>query len=709
MSFLQYPILKLRCAAAAAFLYLAVTMFPSLAVPALLGPDSEITFHLVDIGIKQRWSKELRPGDLYLTGSKGHKAVFSDSSGLIAQILVPMPSDNELKSSSHEYIVAKIKMGLTARIESELANDVRDFEIQFVQNINASGYFSDERQKLVMEFGKAAYSAFGSVLDDLKRQTTNIAVDGTFASNGTTMFAKSVDSWASYAADFNRVSWIDGRAMELDARRSLDIMGALKVRIINSYGDVPSQPKDWWSKNSIANHDVVRSLLREYTDLTVLLVKPLDSDKTIFGTVIFRPGASHILSAISPQSRFEVEQHLPHDLVRKLGGLSGRDINPVFRFSDYHQFGSSVPVAGRSHGDFGRMIAGRNSIETLIPRALSATPDGLLQVDRSALVAFSNNLIALADRLGTAHDALTLMADGMKHAKSGLPDSFGHLMKLSALMSAVEKDLTQSTSSRITLLSSHTVEQLFRFGLEWLTDADTVKWMQQAGLVSETLARRLGYLTFGVDDMAAGVGRMVRSGRLDDIEGVTHLLDGANRTAWGAVGYLVSGGNRFVGEVFANVGGIAAETARDWTLPAFERAYAKLGGVDKTLMQSYIDAQSLIVSHGQRPKTFEEYFGWDKSIVNQLSKRQLQSVNARFGLQSLPQSQWPAAVRVLSRTKHEHYREFCRGGFCTRTDLTTGGVMIHIQEEEVFDHTFVNDFEDVAKDLLRRGDLYIKY
>ena len=47
----------------------------------------------------------------------------------------------------------------------------------------------------------------------------------TYDSNGATVFAKSVKYWKGFAGRFQRVSFIDGRAMVNDVRNAINALG----------------------------------------------------------------------------------------------------------------------------------------------------------------------------------------------------------------------------------------------------------------------------------------------------------------------------------------------------------------------------------------------------------------------------------------------------------------------------------------------------
>lgn len=628
----------------------ALSLMPTMARAGDIGPDTELTFHLIDLGINQAWDDRMQVGDTFVTGPEGHGQVFAAPPRPTGQVLVPMLDDERLRTLSHEALVAEIAGPLRERIRNDIANGVHEFEIQFVQNINSYGYPWPHRQGAVKTFGDAAYEAFGQVLEEMRGQTRNIAVDGTFGSNGATMFAKSIEAWRGYSDLIQRVTWVDGRALEADARGAIDALGASKVRITNSFGDLPAMPLNTSGfLHSIANHDVARSLLADYAELTVLLLRPRDRDVTLGLGVHPRPACCHIRSATQRDARFEVTQYLPGNLKRDLGLMTGGDLHPQFGFRDYASHRGSVPTVGTSHA---RVLARP-------PRP--APPLIRLQVSRPAMEQLSSTMKTLADVLVNVYDFKD---------DPPLSETYGLVKTLHDFHKALELDLRLAGDGPWVIFRSHSLEQAGRFGLSQVIDS--LETLRIAGKLGATFTKRITLATFGVEDIVTAAARHIGGGHAD-VETVTLYLDGLVKTSWGIVGYLVSGGNKAVGDTFAAVGGLAAEMGRRVTADAFTRAYARFHGIDRTLIDTYLQAQDSRRAHGIRAQSIEDFYDHDRGVLTQLSEHQRAESNAQFGLKSARLQARREPPRITTRHTTEHYREVCRRGFCTRIDLTAAG------------------------------------
>lgn len=320
--------------------------------------------------------------------------------------------------------------------------------------------------------------------------------------------------------------------------------------------------------------------------------------------------------------------------------------------------------------------SGADQPDAFLPRARSL---GKLEVARPALQQLSENLRALADGIKTFHEAGAPIEHGLEHRKSGVPDTYGHLTDIHDFVSAIDKDLGRSQSGSYTVLSSHTLEQAYRFALGWVTDSENLKALRNSGVVGEAFARRLGYLSFGADDMIPGIGRMIGSRRHDDIEGVTMLLNGINKTAWGALGYVVAlplvkgdiKAAREIAAVFQGFGSLAADFGRWATAPVFMRAVSKFKGVDRALISAYEQAQEARIAHDLSAQSIEDFYGHDANLLGKLSWAQRRNANAQFNF-STPREIVPSRQKtVATRRSYASYQEICSGGFCTRTDLSS--------------------------------------
>jgi hypothetical protein len=206
------------------------------------------------------------------------------------------------------------------------------------------------------------------------------------------------------------------------------------------------------------------------------------------------------------------------------------------------------------------------------------------------------------------------------------------------------------------------------------------------GFVARSVARPLGSMTLGADDVVAGVARGLANGNWSDPETMTRLLDGLNRTAAGTVGYLVSDGNPKVAKWFSDTADFAATTLREHTVQQFADAYMTYGGTDQLIREQYDAAQNALAAHHQAPLTIEQYAHNDPDMLRALGANAREVAAARAMAHASAAPVIPSPIEVESRTWTESYRETCIAGACTRINLMpapatppdkVGGVRIH--------------------------------
>jgi hypothetical protein len=144
-----------------------------------------------------------------------------------------------------------------------------------------------------------------------------------------------------------------------------------------------------------------------------------------------------------------------------------------------------------------------------------------------------------------------------------------------------------------------------------------------------------------------------------------------NKSAWGAVGLLASGGNRMVGDTFAALADHAAEAGRELSLTWFVQKYSQRHNIDQSLISQYQTAQEANEAHNRPVQSIEDFYGHDRSILQVLNDDQRRDADGRFGL---PMGKLePTPMIVITHTTIEHYNEACRAGVCVRTDLSGPG------------------------------------
>jgi hypothetical protein len=206
-----------------------------------------------------------------------------------------------------------------------------------------------------------------------------------------------------------------------------------------------------------------------------------------------------------------------------------------------------------------------------------------------------------------------------------------------------------------------------------------------SGFLPRSVARPLAAWTLGADDVAAGVARGLASGNWRDPETASRLLDGINRSAWGAVGYLVSDGNPKVAQWFSDTADFTAKTVRAQTLQLSVDGTMSFGGYDQAIRDQFAATQNALAAHHQPLLTIEEYAHGDPTILRALgaSAQEVAAARSLANSGAVPKVESP--IEVVTRTTTESYRQVCQAGFCTRINLAAvaqptekvGGVRIH--------------------------------
>ncbi len=278
-------------------------------------PQNKVTLNVTDFGINH-WKPGLQTGDDLTHTNR----VFSNipKSG---QILIAMPPDNEFNKMTKSQLTQSIYEKVKARVDGGLAVGTKNFELQLVQNINMGGYFDGNRQKMVNDFGECAYKAIGMIHNDLKSKNLDTYAYATVGSNGTKVFTENVTSWKSY---MKGTSLYDGRAFKTPTIDTIKTLGEKNVHIFNTKGDLPALPPNPLL-NSIANHDVTKSIKKEFPGINVTLLDPIDRD-----------GLVHI-SGMSSDARFLAKDYIGGNSYTTPKQVAGGD----FLFSNQQKLNTS--------------------------------------------------------------------------------------------------------------------------------------------------------------------------------------------------------------------------------------------------------------------------------------------------------------------------------------------------------------------------------
>jgi hypothetical protein len=230
--------------------------------PAELGVAQEtsgtgsVTVHVTDIGVlapnSNLWNANMKTGDVFYPGQPD----IYDLRDVRSQVLIPMPTDEDMKLSS-EKLSEKISTQLIQAVKDRQKAGISEFDVQLVEHTTLFGYMNPARQDTVVKFGNAAYTAIDRLTQYLENQHKAVNLDLILGSNGTEVWAKNVDAWKPISSLITHVEFDDGRAAWEEAVKAISTVGQSKVTIFNTTRDI------WASDSSVGNSDVV-SRMQEY-------------------------------------------------------------------------------------------------------------------------------------------------------------------------------------------------------------------------------------------------------------------------------------------------------------------------------------------------------------------------------------------------------------------------------------------------------------
>jgi hypothetical protein len=266
-------------------------------------------------------------------------------------------------------------------------------------------------------------------------------------------------------------------------------------------------------------------------------------------------------------------------------------------------------------------------------------------------------------------DKILPMQDWLRQGGNELPNNLNLLSNIYDVIDSLRQDISRPTTNSLTVVvTSHTLESLEKMQLTWVTSNDVLQMLVDTGKISAPFAKYAGFLALGADDFAAGAGRLLGNHDMSDPETVTHLVDAANRAAWGTVGFLTSGGNPDAAKIYSDAANLVATVGRKVTLDAFVAADMKFGGAGAAILDQYTQAQYVRLAHNQPAQSFEQFINFDSAILRLIDPATRSSADARFGIR-LPPLRDPDPTIVVTNTTHDAYREVCLSGFCTRTSV----------------------------------------
>ena len=543
--------------------------------------DQPITIHITDFGINQYWSESMRVGDSFANpvfdnpDAGFHNRAYPEldtQSG--SQILIPMPSDKNMRSLSDAELTNRITQGLIKSVDQARKKGVTEFEIQLIQNVRTPGYFDPSRQQLVKRFGGAAYGAIGRMVESIARDQ-HLVLDTSLASNGAHVFAQNVEKWKHYAYLFRSVDMADGRALLPDMREVLDVLGGERVTITNTLGDYPA-PSPLMSeavnigrlvgakrlppiKASIGNFETTKQLIREYRSMRVFLIKPLDTTSS-----------AHIRRMIDPSARYIVEQLYPTERGVARHQLSG--IQSPLDLRNYARSVIAVPAT---------------------PKQAAAKWSPPVPVLRDIAESLAANVGALSTVLSEL---------GLQDKDVGKPLEIAQ--RFYDLGLAIERDFQAAGKGHYVLLQSHTLEAASRLTLK-------------------KVLKNLGIPDFGVPDIVTAGARNLGSGYAD-IDTIDSYFIGINKLFWGALGSVVTksskGATAFqeYGDALRQLGGAAV-------LATAKKAFARSNAT--SIEEMWRTVQVARASYGLKVQTINEFLT-PALARQQLSRKDIRRLNS---------------------------------------------------------------------------------
>lgn len=281
-----------------------------------------VTIYWTDLGINQM-QEGFNLGDDFMDfdQDKNRTVIVGNRSG---QILVPMPSDDDLPTTDEEWELFsdRIYEELKRRTQEGLGDGAREFEIRTVQNIKTGGYLNPVRQGNVVKFTVAFAKALERLRTELDNEYTT-SVQGVWASNGGYAASKALPLIARKVVDSGIL--VDARAWKSDVKKLYVALGG-NLAIINTAGDYPARdrigliPLLHIDESMVARHDTACDLKNEIPGIRVLRVDSKGLDIVHFSK-------KHIVS-IRSNSELEVEEYTGSGYL-KLGNMTGEQLRKI--------------------------------------------------------------------------------------------------------------------------------------------------------------------------------------------------------------------------------------------------------------------------------------------------------------------------------------------------------------------------------------------
>lgn len=459
-------------------------------------PASSATLTVSDFGINQ-WTDSLQLG-----------ADFSHAKNRVlhglsphAQILVPMFPYEVMASTNPDVLRAQIFNILKTRVDQGLAKGVTNFEIQLVELIGTLGYADSAGQGLVDHFGAAAYGAVADLTQYLESKHIDVYNRAIVGSNGTKMFAASLNQWMHNGkAIWDAVDMFDGRAYLEPMKKVITAIGAGKIRLFNTLGDLPGPHIPNTSVKSIANFDTNKELKQLFPELQVFLLSPLDPKLHLWFA------GAHVSGMARPHEVYTIHEFQGREqgFSTLPGVVLGQDIRPGVILSDH-----------------------------VYQRALfSPEAEERIAVSRDVATHLAEGVLAVGKALKENPEWKTRFGDLMKRDSGALTKHesalLGVLGTIKALAEPIQKDIDESGRGHVVWFRTHTFEQIATLLLDKAPQLIYDTWAKgKRDIPLADRARMSMHLrqVEGLRELTIALSHASMTGQLDK-DSRTHLLDG---------------------------------------------------------------------------------------------------------------------------------------------------------------------------------------
>ncbi len=293
---------------------------------AEVGICNALELIISDSGRNESWSHRLRIGDDFSVKGADGRPVGGIMAGtaLIQQLLIPMPSQIELKQMSQaqrNVWVRDLSALLKDRVHIATTNGVTLFEIRLLQDTprSSNATLAWPENAYTDRFSQMSYQAIGQLVQHVQEREEKCRVTAALADSGCCAFAQAIEAWKPYADTFRRVDMVDGRSSLTETRPVISILGGKRVRLFSTEGSTTPAM-------SVGRTEVARELLTNHAGLTMYAIQPErvgDTDTT--RAAMWQTSLAGFAECSVRRLRYSEEGIVEHQFDRNLAGQDFRD------------------------------------------------------------------------------------------------------------------------------------------------------------------------------------------------------------------------------------------------------------------------------------------------------------------------------------------------------------------------------------------------